>query len=396
MARANWRRRAAIGIVLGLLAFTTGTQAAEPSGAIVLLDFAGYPNVHRVVRGLGAKYHQPVYVITDNFEEEIESLYARAEHGEIQLDTIIQMGHSLGEYFWGDNGRIGENVGGNSRGSTKFQEMLTLYPNASAQVTTVFLMGCSTAKPAYIKHWRQSFPSATFMVGFNGSAPKGNTGGGRFVKDVYTTLADAKRRSGAQVCRHPSLLRSMRRLRTVQVTHSGFWSCGQTYRTTVEPVDSTELRLRYDMLKEQYEKYLSGEIADVPDKLHDESSNPIRKFYNTVQELLGVSSSAAEHAELMELRNVSIRLIYFKKLRDKWWKLHHADVEAAGDVLSGIELFSNETVFHLASRKQVLDGLAEAKALELPDTDAGRAAARVIETLEKNLKDLDTPVEWIT
>ena len=370
---------------------------ATAHAEILFIDANDQAVERRTMDDLARQYGERViYVKGDG--PELEEVFRRAEAGEIKLTTIVGSGHSSGTIFMG---------GGGSLSDSGIGEVLKKYPGAAQQVRHFIGLGCYTGTRYAASEWQARFPNATLLAGFNGIAPSG-TWSARFLKQVFTATMDARRRAGgtddALARRLGDNAASMRQLKdilsgleSVRITVASFQICEQFY----DPKGRTREKIKEELAAglRVFDQYFGAwGQEDVPANPH--APGPLRTFYNTLQEYLGVATGD-ERADLIKKKEQTIRLIYFGNVKKNFARsVSDADTAAANKVLetAGVEgRFPAPSSISTMTRRQLTSLVNELswKVENLPAGPESDAAKTMLARYKNEIVDLQVPFSWI-
>ncbi len=226
--------------------------------------------------------------------------WAPAEKGADIPRRLVLSGHSYGEGVFGDgNGHLVRDV---------IAKLAKAMPKAAGQVEDLHISGCYTAGAYNMARWREIFPNVLTIWAYTGSAPGSGNGATahlilwdhatRGSKDAIDRLIAAKTNEGESVA---------------------VWSLAHGYKDGRPPVALATLKARLSQQDPVFPAYFSGEK-----EVGSPYSGELRRYYNTIQELLQrLDLPAGEKPALETKRDVTIRLLYYSKsIRGKFATTH--------------------------------------------------------------------------
>lgn len=425
---------AVVGVLCATLAVSRASWA-EPDcvddGTIVYLDIMGFHSRRQAVRNLAAQYNKCVEIVRGGegyvyWADELGKILARAERGELRVETLVMAGHSTGNNFFGPQAMqdlLYEDDINFEFQTSHLRALQRDYPHAMKQIEHLFVLGCNTSTMYSSREWQAYFPGAYYVVGSNGSTP-----GGRhtieLLNGTYGALQKAKsRRQPERVnCEgaladpetRDQLYDTLRGLRIVHQTNAAFRICRQFYthkKTPAKKFVKDQYLLGLETVFQHYLKADEPEFEDIP---ASRASSPLRDFYNDAHAYLGMleANEEIDIRDVTRTKEVAIRLIYFGYIKPWWWYTHADDIEKARDVLAaehqlaGGEPYSVQLpdgpTFVGMSRKQVLDLAVKLQKAhwfmdDLPG-ESGEAVRRLVHAAKDQLIDLDperTPLMWV-
>ncbi|MFT7622117.1 MAG: hypothetical protein ACI9WU_001284 [Myxococcota bacterium] len=273
----------------GIAAFvaTLGGNASRQSALATVLEAAG-----------------------DNARDEVAQLlevYAEAESGSRKLERVVLSGHSVGDQIWGDiNGEITFEL---------LASISALFPTAVGQVEDLMLSACYTGGEAGMDQYKQIFPNVQSIWAYHDSSP--GTWSGAMEHMTRWEQATRGKDSDPKKIKKDGA-KGLRKGKNVSVWTGKNGYDGAQSKSLVEAL--TAVQDGSDVFNEYYQGTREVESSQ---------SGPLRDFYNVVQAALAVPALDAESRETCEVyRDVTIRLLYYKVVREKFMHAHGKTIEA--------------------------------------------------------------------
>lgn len=302
-----------------------------------------------------------------NMRDEFAKLairWASSEVGHLTPTRMVISSHHAGAMFWGDGNGTFE--------FTEMKKLASAFPRAARAIEHLHFAACYSAQN--MMEWPSAFPNLQSIWAYSGSAPGSASGSLTHLRiwERATRLGNVPRRSKAE--------------KTRKGENVSVWS--RQYGREERAVDPVETLIAMETAdRHVYDEFFAGDQTVV-----DTDANPLRDYYNVIQNLLNHPDLPPAQRPVLETkRDKTIRLIFFQKeVRKKFQEAYAKDV-AAGYQAIGLAVpnFANLT------RKQAMAVIAE----YLTKAARNRTAAvtRCLRLVE-GLRDLDSqiiPINWL-
>jgi hypothetical protein len=234
--------------------------------------------------------------------------FARAERGDINMDRMILSGHSVGTSMWGDE-----------NGDFSFDTLEAIagaFPKASANMEDLMIAGCYAGTERNVDRFRDMFPKLKSFWAYGKSAPGTWTGA-----KIHNAIWEKETRGDNWAGVDRLDADGTRKGENVVV-----WNAEDGFQPDVAPRPISEVQAELADMQPTYDSFFSGE-QDVTDT----QTGPLREFYSNVQNLLGNPElPAGDRAQLEQVRDQNIRLIFFDSLIKGKFQSNYADQISAG------------------------------------------------------------------
>jgi hypothetical protein len=252
----------------------------------------------------------------------LEAVLARAQRGEINLQTLIISGHSDGVGGGGVNGGIY---------NWDFTQYQKKYPRAMAQVQNIVVMGCNSAHPWVVNDYRKFFPNTRVNIGFRGAGP-GQAASAKIINEVLPLLKSAP--SKQAVAANPKVgeawAKKLLNAPSVRKQNTAVDIQGIKQQEPGIGHDGEQFAEQYKAQLEVFQNYRFARPGyELPPE--DHQKGPLREFYNTAQWYVNfippedqLSSNKApgpdKREDVLRTKDQAIRLICFREIEARWSK----------------------------------------------------------------------------
>lgn len=258
--------------ILPLLLLLIANRAAAD---IAMVDVNDRPEERATVASLASGWGADSTIVrgdTSGIESRLEDLFAKAEHGEGDLDMLVLSGHnSSGRDFYSHDGTAHLSY-------ETLRDLSTRYPHAFSHVRHLVLLGCMAGSEEDSQAWQDLFPEILTVSGFDGIGP--SDAAPKYLKNVLGTLHAAVVKAGgeANLARalddektRAELTRALETLSIVNHTNWSFRVCGDFH--TRHPVTKSDGQTAKEMESGVFVECLQAAVtcADPSDR-HDELS----------------------------------------------------------------------------------------------------------------------------
>lgn len=281
---------------------------------------------------------------------------------------LILSGHSVGNYFWGDN-----------NGSLLIKDMKKIsdiFPTAASLIEDLHLSACYSGNEKDLAAWRGVFPNISTIWAYSGSAPGSYSGATRHLS-IWN-----KATKGNKIALERDIAANTRKGKNVAVwsKHFGY----QSKKSTA----IADLVNRIVAAEQTYLTFFSG-AANV----QSPQRGPLRDYYNDLQELIGHPLATPVQLNRYQPRiHATIRLLYFdKSIKKKFSRAHAGDLNKAYG-----ELGLPKPAYAELSRKACLDEIKKVEQTASPHSSS--TVTKVRDLLIHGLKNLEPdyiPENWI-
>jgi hypothetical protein len=239
------------------------------------------------------------------------------------------------------------------------QEIFADYPEVNG-VKSIMLLGCYTAVPNEVMHWKAIFPEAKLIAGYDGIAPASDKiAGHRYLEDLLrkenTILSQAS---------ESALNRYLRaNIRGLSIMNTGVYAeieCSEDNNKFFYGLDDTSRRMRSMDIKEcddkrdivaeiqsKISKYYNGELEPPVDSTNGE----LRRIYNQGR----TYEHCGAYLGLEYSMSQAFNLLFYNGIKRNFAKYYADDLARAGQIIGTI---TPEDV-----TKPYLDGIAKSEAL---------------------------------
>ena len=317
---SNGLRAAVIGLALTAAAPTTAMADT------VFLDHNDAPMEIKVARELAASKGEP-FVLVRPDQTSLDSLFARAERGEVNIRHLILSGHSNGMTVWGE-GQNGEHH------QTSFDQMQAFqgkYPKAFAQVQHVTFMSCYAGSAGNSASWGGIFTNARAISGFHAYGPsKTQPAAQKMLRNTELAMRTLEGKGRLSPQQALVMAKQIAQKPGSNVTNFGIRLDGVHYGLGVK---TTSVERAMDLVEgldaQAFMPYFEARPGfESPPTNHSRSE--LRDFYNALHGL--GNALPADHPDrpvLTERIDQTIRLIYFDAIAAKFSVAHHDVIDAA-------------------------------------------------------------------
>lgn len=341
--------------MIGLALFSTPLASFADT---VFLDHNNAPKEVAVARELARSKGEP-FVLVRPDKASLDSLFAKAERGDVDMRHLILSGHSSGQRVWGE----GADGTRHESGIDDFKELKAKYPKAFNQVQHITFMSCYAGSAGNSAQWAGVFEKARVIAGFYGSGPsKDQPAAHQMLKntelmartiDKKPTLSPQQALLTAKsMANQPGSNVTLFAVRVDGVHHA----LGQK----VTPLDQAQDRV--NLLQAQaYEPFFNA-TAGHERTPTNHARSPLRDYYNALHAYGNALPSDSWQANDVSTKvEQTIRLIYFDVIVGKFQQTHQGTIDAAR-----AEAVANPNLG--VSIPQDLTKLSRAEILKLTDT----------------------------
>ena len=389
-------------VAAAMMGFAMLSSPGLAKADTIFLDHNDAPMEISVAKKLAASLGEKFILVRPN-SAALDSVFAKAERGEIDARHLILSGHSSGQRVWGQGGDGTHH----ETSMEEFKDLKAKYPKAFQQVKHVHFMSCYAGSAGNSAQWSAVFPDAK-IAGFWGSGPaKTQPAAQLMLKNSELSMRKLDGRNlsptqaliaAKQMAQQPGSVVTKFAVRLP--TNDGA-SVHFALGDKATPVDVAADRV--DVLRARvFDNFMSpvGQDASFASPPRTHAQSPLRDYYNALHTYL--NALPADDYSAPGVRNdidVTIRLIYFDVIQAKMQANHGATFAAADSVLkSGGATFAIGDVSKL-SRVQVLqlvDKMEQAGDAMSGQPPAAFELARKL--LDQGLKQLSpdvVPSTWI-
>lgn len=302
----------------------------------MFLDHNNAPMEIQVAKRLAASIGEK-FVLVRPDDTALDSVFQKAERGEIDLRHLILSGHSSGSRVWG------QGVGGERHETSmdQLKELKAKYPKAFKSVQHVHFMSCYSGSAGNSAQWAAVFPN-TKIAGFWGSGPsKTQPAAGLMLQNSEMSLRKLDGRNlspqqamiaAKQMAQQPGS--SVTKFAVRLPTSDG----ASVHFALGEKVTSKDVAEdRVNVLRARaFDGYMNpvGQDSTFASPPRTHSSGPLRDYYNALHTYLN-ALPAGDHSATTVRDNidVTIRLIYFDVIQQKMQGAHGAVFQATDSLL---------------------------------------------------------------
>ncbi|MBL8950851.1 MAG: hypothetical protein JNK82_08750 [Myxococcaceae bacterium] len=315
----------------------------------------------------------------------IAQVWAKGELGGEVPNRLVLAGHNVG------NGIYGNEDKGKWTNGTLTKELVTelaqAMPNAAAQVEDLAISACFCGGESSVNSWKAGFPNVKTALVYEGLSPGSYNG----------------------ATRHQAVWEKQTRGHNVDITPENFkgkpgaagadkdanvaiWNSRDGYLSSTPWEPTADVRARRTGFAADLAKYKSGETPTPTNT----NSSPLRSHYRDLHQLLNRSEvTGAERQAITDEKDLTIRLIKYPKLAEKFESVHRAAIKAGYESLG---LTVPKPGFEKMTRKEAVDAIAGFETA-LAAANPKPAAAKELSTLlTEGLRDLKRdriPDGWI-
>ncbi len=232
-------------------------------------------------------------------------VYVQAERGERRMERVVFSGHSNGEMIWGDdNGVIGLEL---------LEVLAELFPGAASQVRDLMFSACYTGGERAILRYRKMFPKIESIWAYSASSP-----------GVWTGAQDHLRIwEKATELSPPAQLEKALAAGTRKGENVAVWTLQGGYQGE-NPLRLEDAEAALEADEALFQQYLQGD-----QEVGDPQSCPLRNYYRLIQQTLSLAELSADRMEeLKERRDVTLRLLFYGLVREKFAAAYREPIEA--------------------------------------------------------------------
>ncbi len=294
---------------------------------------------------------------------QLVEVYAQAQAGTRRMDRLVLSGHNVGSAMWGDdNGRVPFET---------FVELGAIFPDAAAQVRHLLVSACYSGGESQMDTYKEAFPGLLSIMAYTGSSPGTHSGAQNHISrwEKATEKGD-----GSNVDK--DIAKNTRKGENVST-----WNGTDGYQGD-QPTPYYELDAELSRGDATFNAYYDeGRLVT------DAQSGELRTYYNLVQRALRHPELPdGRKAELEGRRDITIRLLYYKVIRERF-ATKYADKLTAGYGKTAVPDFG---------KLERADALAAVVAFYPQATSAEGAVA--FDLLQRGLVRLDKdviPEQWL-
>jgi hypothetical protein len=383
----------------------TGTKAAMVGLALitasptiahadtVFLDHNDAPMEIRVAQQL-ARSKGEAFVLVRPDQASLDSLFAQAERGEVDIRHLIFSGHSSGLRVWGSGaeGKYHESS------IDQFRELKEKYPKAFESVEHVSFMTCYSASAGNSAQWSGVFHNARAISGFHGSGPsKTQPAAHAMLKQTELEVRKLEGRGPLSPQQALIMAKKIGSMPGTNVTKFAMRLDG-AHHARGEAVSSLDrARDAVNLLENRaFNPYFEASAGfESPPQNHSRSE--LRDYYNALHTLTNaLPADDWRLPDLQEKIETTIRLIYFDAIVEKFTEKNATVIDAAAkEAIAepglGIHIPAELST---ASRADILKLLRSLEAADLSGHPSLNALKAELKTL-RTLSPTDIPSNWI-
>ncbi len=377
--------------LIGLALITAAPSVAHAD--TVFLDHNDAPMEIKVAQQL-ARSKGEAFVLVRPDEASLDSLFAKAERGEVDIRHLILSGHSSGLRVWGTG------ADGNYHESSidQFRGLKEKYPKAFAQVEHVTFMSCYAGRAGNSAQWSGVFHNARAISGFYGSGPsKTQPAAHAMLKQTELEVRKLEGRGPLSPQQALIMAKKIGNMPGTNVTKFAMRLDGIHY-SKGEALSSVErAQDAVDLLESRaFTSYFEASAGfESPPTNHSRSE--LRDYYNALHALTDVlPADDYRLTGLQEKVETTIRLIYFDAIVEKFQEKNAGVIDAAAkEAIAepglGITIPSDLTKLSRAEILKLLDTLNEAQLSSHKGLADFRFELQSLKTLSPN----QIPSNWI-
>jgi hypothetical protein len=270
-----------------------------------------------------------------------------------KLQNIIISGHDGGGFYGGHKGELSR---------WEILEVMKDFTSIN-QVKSLMLLGCYTATHKDVADWKNVFPEAAMIAGYDGSAPLANRPQGhQFISDFLTKeklllkQADDKKLQ-ALVSSNLAGLNSALYVECSQVKgeEKGYYYGSKSSRQ-FRPFDFKECLEKKTELQEmaaKIQKYISGELEPPLDTQRGE----LRVLYNKAR----ANEHCSEVTEVFINTNALFNLLFHEGVKQNFSEYYKTDLAEVTELLKnlGPEEIEKNILDKIARQEQAIQRLKE-------------------------------------
>ncbi|MEC7987293.1 MAG: hypothetical protein VX278_19135 [Myxococcota bacterium] len=290
-------------------------------------------------------------------------ILSEAEMGERKIDRMVLSGHSVGSQIWGDD-----------NGEIKFQELERLaeiFPNAMGQVKHLMLSACYAGGETKMNDHRDTFAGVESIFAYHKSSPGTWTGAMDHMEEWEKATRTGMDSAGVD----PELAKGHRKAKNVST-----WNMEDGYQGG-KPMQFHQIRSSLDSQENVFQNFKSGN-----ELVANSQTGPLRDYYNMIQRAINHPQAPAEYRDLMsQRRDITIRLLYFSLICEKFQHHYRKDMEADYEA-AGVDMPD----FSKMNRKEVLE--------HIEDFESKTTGTQALQLLQHGLRDLNSdiiPTSWV-
>lgn len=251
--------------------------------------------------------------IKSQIQEKLRELKAAGK----RVDSFLVSAHSDGATLSGETSYALE--------QTELSALKSAHPELF-EVRHVLLLGCYTTTETSTMMWREHFPGASLIAGFEGRAPsRKRPAASNFITDVMAAAdrLDKENMRRQEPLGRQAVTQALRALESVRITTSAIDYC--THRVEGIPgvkVSCDDQWLTFGaMVSEMDRRFLSTENP-TENPPREVSGTVLRSFYNRLQALCPVENTSYPEDQKQsfkalreQMRDRTLRMIF-------WWNVH--------------------------------------------------------------------------
>jgi hypothetical protein len=375
-------------IGLSLLSASPTTASADT----VFLDHNNAPKEIAVARDLARSKGEP-FVLVRPDAASLDSLFARAERGDVDIRHLIISGHSTGKFVWGE----GANGTPYESSIEQYKELKAKYPKAFQQVRHVTFMSCYSGSVGNSAQWAGVFEKARVISGFFGSGPsKDQPAAHQMLKHTELLARAVDKRPTLSPQQALLTAKSMARQPGTNVTLFAVRVDGVHHARgqRLTPVEQAHDRVSV-LQSRAYEPFFHA-TAEHESPPTNRARSALRDYYSALHAYQNaLPAQSPQLGEVSARIQTTIRLIYFDVVVARFQHAHAATLDGARAEAAtlGITIATDLTKLSRAEILRLTDTLMQTSGVR-PDGALQKLRVLLHDGL-KELKPTVIPSTWI-